>query len=395
MTPARGEGEHPPGRGEGARPPGPSTRAVHAGLPPESQGQAFLPGPTFAAPFHLAGDPDGSSHVYGRHGNPTWSAYERALGELEGGEAVLFGSGMAAASAVLLPILFPGDVLVMPSDAYMGLRGLVDSHIAPRGVEVRALATAGGVLERACLDGAALEGASLVWLETPTNPGLDVIDVAAVSDAAHARGALVAVDDTLATPLQQRPLELGADYSVTSDTKAMTGHADLVLGHVATRDPARAQTLREWRALSGAIPGPFEAWLAHRSLATLALRLASQQENALALASALSKRPEVSGVRYPGLRDDPAHRLAARQMEGFGTVLTFTLPDRATAERFLAELRIVAEATSFGGVHSTAERRGRWGGDDVPEGLIRFSAGCEGPDDLLADVLGALEGASG
>ncbi|MEJ7718391.1 MAG: cystathionine gamma-lyase [Thermoleophilaceae bacterium] len=374
---------------------GPSTRAVHAGLPPGTEGEPFLPGPTFAAPFHLAGDPNRSPHVYGRYGNPTWTAYERALGELEGGEAVLFGSGMAAASAVLLTTVAPGDVLVVPSDAYMGLRGLVDSHLHPRGVEVRALPTAGGALERACLDGATLDGATLVWLESPTNPGLDVIDVAAVADAAHARGALVAVDDTLATPLLQRPLELGADYSVTSDTKAMTGHADLVLGHVAARDPARAQTLREWRTLAGAIAGPFEAWLAHRSLSTLALRLARQQENALALATALLGRPEVSDVRYPGLPDDPAHRLATRQMAGFGPVLTFALPDGARAERFLAELRIVAEATSFGGVHSTAERRGRWGGDEVPEGLIRFSAGCEDPEDLLADVLGALEAASG
>lgn len=230
-----------------------------------------------------------------------------------------------------------------------------------------------------------------MWLETPSNPGLDVCDIRRLADAAHAAGALVAVDNTLATPLGQRPLELGADFSVASGTKALTGHGDLVLGYVTARDPEPAASVRVWRKTVGAIPGPMEAWLAHRSLATLQLRVDRQAANALALATALREREEVTGVRHPGLPSDPAHRVASAQMRRFGSVVSFALPDKDHAERFLAALRLTGEATSFGSVLSTAERRARWGGDAVPAGFIRFSVGIEDAQDILSDVLRALD----
>jgi cystathionine gamma-lyase len=360
------------------------TRIVHAGLPEPEQGEPFLPGPVFAGPFHLRGDPAGAEFVYGRYGNPTWSRYEAALGELEEGEAVLFASGMAACSAVLLTLLRPGSALVLPSDCYMHVRGLARGHLRESGVEVTEIPTAGITLE------ALPERLDLLWLETPSNPGLDLCDIAALSAAAHERGALVAVDNTFSTPLGQRPLELGADLSVMSATKHLAGHSDLLLGYGAARDPELAKRLRGWRTETGAIAGPFEAWLAHRSLATLDLRLERGCANALALAELLAGREGVSGLRYPGLSVDPAHELATRQMSRFGSVLSFDLGSRERAERFLGAARLITESTSFGGVHSVAERRGRWGGDDVPEGFIRLSAGCEDGADLVEDVERAL-----
>jgi cystathionine gamma-lyase len=369
--------------------PGDGTRAVHAGLPGPHQGQPTLPGPVFAAHFHLEGDPEGVDYVYGRDGNPTWTLYERALGELEGGPAVVFASGMAAASAVLVPLLGPGDALVAPADGYPAVRSLAGEHLSRRGVEVRF------VTARERPPDAALAGAKLVWLETPSNPGLDTVDVAETARRAHAAGALVAVDNTLATPLGQLPLELGADFSVSSDSKHLSGHGDLILGHVAVAAAERADALVAWRTQTGAIPGPFETWLAHRSLATLELRLERQCATALALAERLLYRDDVADVRYPGLPGDRAHAVARRQMRRFGTVVCFTLESRERAERFLAACRLVTQATSFGGVRSSAERRARWGGDDVPEGFVRFSVGCETPEDLLADVERGLDLSAG
>lgn len=361
------------------------TRVIRAGQPPPEQGEAFLPGPVFAAPFHLTGDPAGAEDVYGRYDNPTWRAYEGALGELEGGEVVLFASGMAAASAVLLTALVPGGTLVLPSDCYMHVRGLAEGFLAERGVRVHETATAD-------LDPDAVPaGADLLWVESPSNPGLDVCDVAALAAARESRPRLVALDNTLATPLGQRGLQLGADVVVTSAAKHLSGHADLLLGYVATRDTALAATIRDWRTQTGAIAGPFEAWLAHRSLATLDLRLERGCANALALAELLAAREDVADVRYPGLASDPAHALAKRQMSRFGTLVNFDLGNRARAEAFLGAADLVTEATSFGGVGTTAERRGRWGGDAVPAGFVRLSAGCEDPEDLLADVKRALD----
>ena len=365
----------------------PGTRVVHAGLPSPAQGTPFLPGPTLAAPFHLIGPSDASPYGYGRDANPTWSGYEAALGELEGGEAVLFGSGLAAVAAVLLPMLAPGDVVVVPGDGYPAIRELALEQLRPRGVEVRVVATDAAAIA------AALPGATLVWIETPSNPGLAVLDVAPLAAAAHAEGALLAVDNTLATPLLQRPLELGADLSVASASKGLTGHSDLVLGVVVAADPALAAQTRAWRNLTGAIAGPFEAWLAHRSLATLDVRHERQCSNALALARALAARHDLHDVRYPGLPDDPGYPLAARIFGGkrFGSVLCFDLGTEARAQAFLAATRLIAEATSFGGVHSSAERRLRWGTDDVSPGFIRMSAGIEDAGDLVADVCAALD----
>ncbi|MFG2671485.1 cystathionine gamma-lyase [Streptomyces sp. NPDC048445] len=365
---------------------GDGTRAVRAGLPEPQQYEPTLPGPVFAAHFHLSGEPTGP-YTYGRDANPTWTHLERAIGELEApGESVettVFASGMAAVSAVLLSQARSGDVIVLPDDGYQALP-LVRAQLEAYGVEVRTAPTGGDAQL------AALEGARLLWIETPSNPGLDVCDVRRLVEAAHAGGTLVAVDNTLATPLGQRPLELGADFSVASDTKGMTGHGDILLGHVACLDPELAAGVRRWRKVAGAIPGPMEAWLAHRSLATLELRIERQCANALALAEALTEHPEVTGLRYPGLPTDPSHQKAARQMRRFGSVVSFVLADRETAERFLSALRLAEDATSFGGVRSTAERRARWGGDAVPEGFIRFSVGAENPADLLADVERAL-----
>ncbi len=368
---------------------GDGTRAVRAGLPEPEQFEPTLPGPVFAAHFHLSGEPVGP-YTYGRETNPTWTHLERAIGELEApGEDVgttVFASGMAAITAVLLSQVRSGDAVVLPDDGYQALP-LVREQLAAYGVEVRTAPTGGDAQL------ALLTGAKLLWIESPSNPGLDVCDIRRLVEAAHAAGALVAVDNTLATPIGQRPLELGADFSVASDTKGMTGHGDILLGHVTCRDPRLTADVRRWRKVVGAIPGPMEAWLAHRSLATLQLRIDRQCTTALALAEALAKRAEVTGLRYPGLPTDPSYALASGQMRRFGSVVSFELADRDTAERFLSALRLVDDATSFGGVRSTAERRGRWGGDAVAEGFIRFSVGAEDPEDLLADVEQALDAA--
>jgi cystathionine gamma-lyase len=296
---------------------------------------------------------------------------------------------MAAVAAVLGAILRPRDVVVLPADAYYTTRLLARGYFAEMGIEVRLAPTRDGA------QATVLDGAKLLWIETPTNPGLDVCDVAALADAAHRAGALVAVDNTTPTCLGQRPLALGADFSVASDTKALTGHSDLVLGHVAVRDRSLHERLKTWRTQIGAVPGPMEVWLAHRSLATLPLRLERQSANALAIAELMASRKEVQGVRYPGLPQDPAHATASRQMQWFGPVVSFVLPSRDQAERFLSTCELVTEATSFGGVHTSAERRARWAGDDIPEGFIRLSAGCEDPADLLADLTRALDGLRG
>ncbi|MEU1591895.1 cystathionine gamma-lyase [Streptomyces sp. NPDC005708] len=367
---------------------GDGTRAVRAGLPEPVKYEPTLPGPVFAAHFHLPGEPTGP-YTYGRDENPTWTRLERAIGELEapgedGVETLAFASGMAAISAVLFSQLRTGDTVVLPADGYQVLP-LVREQLTAYGIEVRTAPTGGD----AQLD--VLDGAKLLWVETPSNPGLDVCDVQRLVAAAHAQGTLVAVDNTLATPLGQRPLELGADFSVASGTKMLTGHGDLLLGYVVSRNAGLMASVRRWRKIVGAIPGPMEAWLAHRSLATLHLRADRQTANALAVAEALRARAEVTGLRYPGLPDDPSHKTAAQQMRRFGCVVSFSLPTRARADRFLDALRLVDDATSFGGVRSTAERRGRWGGDAVPEGFIRLSAGAEDPEDLVADVLRALD----
>jgi len=362
----------------------PGTQVVRAGLPDATQGEPILPGPVFAAVYHLRGDPATTPYGYGRFNNPTWAHYEQALSELEGGTALLYPSGMAAISGLVAAILKTGDTIVLPSDGYYTFRTFARDYLVPNGIEIRQVPT------RDMPDTDAVRGATLVLIETPSNPGMDVCDIEAVARAVHAAGGLLAVDNTTATPLGQQPLALGADFAVMSDTKAMTGHGDLLLGHVAARDNDHAARLRDHRTRSGAIPGPMEVWLAHRSLPTLELRLGRMSTNAHAIAEFLAAQPAVQRVRYPGLHDDPSHEIALRQMRYFGPVLSFVLHDRAAAERFLSASELITESTSFGGVHTTAERRGRWGGDAIEEGFIRLSAGCEDISDLLADIDRAL-----
>jgi cystathionine gamma-lyase len=333
-----------------------------------------------AAPFHLGAG--GAAFSYGAADNPTWRTLEAALAELDGAECVLFPSGMGAIATVVQTLTEPGDTVVLPSDGYYVARQLMTELLPDRAV--RYVPTAGKWTADA------IDGAALVLLETPSNPGMDVCDIAAIAALAHVSGALCAVDNTTATPLGQRPIALGADLALASDTKALSGHSDVVLGHVSCADPEVANRIRAARRLLGLSPGPFEAWLAHRGLGTLDLRLTRQAENAAALVAALRGDPVVTGLRWPGSPDDPAYELAARQMRRFGGVFSFTLPSRAAAEAFVANARLVTAATSFGGLHSSVDRRAQWG-DPVADGFVRFSCGTEDTADLLADVLASLD----
>jgi cystathionine gamma-lyase len=362
---------------------GDGTRCVHAGLPEPVPGQPFLPGPVFAAPYHLdpVTGPAAASDGYGRPDNPTRRGLEAAIGELEGGDCRAFATGQAAITAVLMSVLRPGDTVLLPSDGYYTVRSFAASTLEQLGVRVAYAPTAGPYPSFA--------GVRLVLLETPANPGLDVCDVSALSAAAHEAGALVAVDNTTATPLGQRPLDLGADITVASGTKALTGHSDMLLGYAATRSADLLGRITTWRSHTGAIPGAFDAWLAHRSLATLDLRLARQSANAAAVAQALAARSDVERVRWPGLPDDPSHEVAARQMRRIPGVVSFDLGSAERVGRFLTASKLVFAATSFGGLHTTADRRAQWG-DDTPPGFVRLSCGIEDPADLLADLNASL-----
>lgn len=353
---------------------GDGTRVVHAGrdLAP---GDPIAPQPVVASAFHLGG-----TDYYGRAGNPAWRALEAGIGELDGGECVLFASGMAAIATALRVLTAPGDTVVVPSDGYYLARRY--AHEAP-GLIVRERPTAG------TWRSADVAGARLVLLETPSNPGLDVCDIAAIAELAHASGALLAVDNTTATPLGQQPLALGADVVIASDTKALAGHSDVVLGHVSTADDALAERLRDARTAGGAVPGPFEAWLAHRGLGTLDLRLARHAANAAAVHDALRTHPSVTGLRWPGAADDPANAIARKQMRRFNGVITFELASADAVAAMIERSKLIAPATSFGGLHTTADRRAQWG-DPVPAGLVRLSCGVEDPADLVADLLAAL-----
>jgi cystathionine gamma-lyase len=377
-----------------------STKIVRSTLTRAVAGEPLHPSPVFAAPYHTPGDPNDAPYSYARSHNPTWTALERAIGQMEAGtfavghpeagtsyraNALVFASGMAACASVFGAVLRPGDVAVLPANAYFAARALMQDYFAKMGVVVRLAPTANDA------QGEHLEGARLLWIETPSNPTMEICEIAALCERAHRAGVLVAVDNTTATPLGQRPLALGADFSVASDTKSMTGHSDILLGHVATRDRELLQKIEEWRTLVGGVLGPMEAWLALRSIATLPLRLERSCANALRIAEFLTTRPEVSVVLYPGLPTHPGHAIAARQMRYFGAVLSFELADKAAAEKFFAQAKLVTEATSFGGTCTCAERRARWGGDTVPDGFIRLSAGIEDGADLIEDIAQALD----
>jgi cystathionine gamma-lyase len=362
---------------------GDSTRSVHAGRPPLQPGQPFLPGPALASTYPLDPDtgPVAGTDSYGRPDSSTRRLLEDAIGELEGGECLVFATGMAAISAALLSLLGPGQHVVLPADGYFATRAWANQALTARGITVTLAPTAGPY--------PSFDGVRLVLLETPANPGLDVCDITELAATAHSAGALLAVDNTTSTPLGQNPLALGADLVVASGTKALTGHSDMLLGYVATRSASTVETLRAWRNATGGIPGNFDAWLAHRSLATLDLRLARQTENAAAVAAMLAGHPAVRSVRWPGLPEDPSYVVAARQMRRIPGVVTFTLDSADAVARFLKASKLVVAATSFGGLHTTADRRAQWG-DDTPPGLVRLSCGIEDPADLVADITSAL-----
>jgi len=372
-----------------------ATKIIRSTLTRTIAGEPLHSGPVFAAPYHTPGDPSETPYTYARSHNPTWTSLEKAIGQMESGQllsgesyrasALVFASGMAACAAVFGAVLRPGDVVVLPSNAYYTARVLLQEYFAQMGIVLRMAPTAGNAQAEL------LEGARLLWLESPSNPGMEVCDIALLSEAAHRAGALVAVDNTTPTPLGQLPLALGADFSVASDTKSMTGHSDLLLGHVAVRDLELRAKIDQWRTLTGGVLGPMEAWLALRSIATLPLRLERSCANAQRIAEFLSTRNEVVSVLYPGLPTHPGHETATKQMRYFGAVLSFILRDKTAAETFLAASKLLTEATSFGGITTTAERRARWGGDAIADGFIRMSAGCEDVVDLIEDIAQALD----
>jgi cystathionine gamma-lyase len=372
-----------------------ATKIIRSTLSHAVPGEPLSTGPVFAAPYHTPGDPSDSPYTYARSHNPTWTALEKAIGQMESGQvasgasytatALVFASGMAACAAVFGAVLRPGDVVVLPSNAYYTARILLQEHFAPMGITLRMSPTAGNAQAKL------LKGARLLWIESPSNPGMEICDIALLSEAAHRTGTLVAVDNTTPTPLGQLPLALGADFSVASDSKAMTGHSDLLIGHVAMRDPKLHAKIDQWRTLTGAALGPMEAWLALRSIATLPLRLERACENAQRIAEFLTTRKEITSVLYPGLPSHPGHEVAKKQMRYFGPVLSFVLRDKVAAETFLSKSTLLTDATSFGGVTTTAERRAKWGGDAVPDGFIRMSAGCEAIEDLIEDMAQALD----
>jgi len=359
------------------------TRAVHAGLPAKpGVGDPFLPGPVFAAPFHLDPVSGPGANDYARTAHPTRRALESAIGELEGGPTLAFASGQAAITALLLSVLRAGDTVALPADGYFTVRAFAEGTLRELGVTTILVPTSGPYPD--------FSGVRLVLLETPANPGLDVCDIPVVAAAAHAAGALVAVDNTAATPLGQNPLALGADVVVASGTKALTGHSDILLGYVSSGDDALLGKVETWRRQTGAVPGAFDCWLAHRSIATLDLRLARQTENAAAVAALLAGRGDVTGVRWPGLESDPSFAVARAQMRRIPGIVSFDLGSAARVARFLTAASLVFAATSFGGVHTTADRRAQFGDDTAP-GFVRLSCGIEDTDDLIADLTAALD----
>jgi cystathionine gamma-lyase len=340
----------------------------------------IVPPITSSATFHTP-DLANLTHVYGRSGMPTWEAVEEQLALLEQADTVSFPSGMAAINAALVAALGAGKTLMLPTDGYYVSR-LLGAHLATYGVKILEVPT----LQMADAD---FTGVHAVLIETPSNPGLDVLDIAALSARAHTAGTLVIADNTTMTPYLQRPLDLGADVVVAADTKAPAGHSDVLFGHVASRDAGFMARVRENRRLTGAVAGAFEAWLLHRGLETLDVRLSRMCETAGLIAPRLAGHPSVKNLRYPGLAADPSHVIAKRQMTGFGFLIGFELADADTAERFLTNCPLIAQATSFGSTHTSGERRIRWG-DKVAPGFIRLSVGCEPAETLWQAIEMAL-----
>ena len=361
----------------------PATLAVVAGRPAPVQGAPVNPPVVLSSTYVSQGPPVPGERLYTRMGTETWEPFEEAVAALEGGRhgATVFGSGMAAVAAVLALVPLGGAVVV-PRHAYQATLGLLDQLAVERGLDVTR----------------ALDDADLLWVETPTNPMLEVADLPALVEAAHARHVLVAVDSTFATPLVQRPFEHGADIVVHSATKYLAGHSDVVLGIALAASEHLTDHLRAYRTSHGAIAGPFEVWLALRGLRTLALRVERAQANAAVLAARLAEHPDVVEVRHPSLPQDPGHDRAARLMDGFGAILGVRPRGGAdAADAVVAHVALWTPATSLGGVESTLERRRRFGTESVtvPEDLLRLSVGVEDIEDLWADLDRALRAAQG
>ncbi|WP_170400122.1 cystathionine gamma-lyase [Ruegeria arenilitoris] len=328
---------------------------------------------TQSSMYHLPGVTDGLP-TYGRVDNPTWEHLEHVLAHLEGAPCLTFPSGMGAISAALFATLKAGSHLLIPSDGYYVTRVLADQFLSGLGVTVTERPTA-------TFTEGGFDGFDVVFVESPSNPGLDMLDLPAIATAVRVAGGITIADNTTLTPLGQRPLDMGIDVVVASDTKAMGGHSDLLMGHVASLNAQIMERVVEWRRVSGAIPGPHEAWLLHRGLETLDVRFDRMCSSAQVLAERLAVHSMVRQIRYPGLPSDPSHALATAQTSRFGFLLSITLETEAKAEAFINACPMLRPATSFGGVHSSAERRARWG-DDVDPAFIRLSVGCEPVEEL-------------
>jgi cystathionine gamma-synthase len=376
----------------------PQTRLVHLGRPARSAGGPLNPPVELSTTLHAATDEHGDAPAdvvsYARSDVPTWQALEDVLGDLEGGTARVFGSGIAAVGAAVQVVLderagsVTPPVVVAPVHGYSGTLGLLEHLRATGRVQLVRVdpADTGAVL-------AAVAGADLLWAESPVNPTMEITDLAAVCAAARRAGARSVVDSTYATPLLQNPLALGADVVVHSLTKSIAGHSDVLMGATVTADEQLAVALHEHRTRTGAVPGPFEAWLALRGLRTLDVRLQRAQENAQVLAERLGDHPAVRRVRYPGLPTDPGYEVARQQMRGPGTLLAVDLAGAREAETVAAATTVWTHATSLGGVESLLERRRRHSGEasTVPAGLVRLSVGIEHVEDLWADLAQALD----
>jgi cystathionine gamma-synthase len=361
------------------------SRLIHAGTD-RTPGLPATP-PLAPTSVYVSAGPPRPGRAYGRDGNPGWEALEQALGGLEDAEAVAFASGQAASMALMLALAPGRDRIVLPNDGYYGVRVLAD-RLRPHG----AVPVPVDLQDLAAVECELTAAPSVLWAETPTNPLLRVADLARLGELAAAADAPMVVDNTVATGLLQRPLEAGAMASLYSLTKSVSGHSDVILGAVVSRDAELLAALRAWRSSGGGIPGPFEAWLALRGLKTLPLRIARQSHTALAIARHLTGHPRVAGVHYPGI-DTSTSEVARRQMpDGFGPLLSFeVLPGNAeAADTVVASSRLILPATSFGGVESTWERRARWPGETASAALIRMSVGVEPVADLITDLDHAL-----
>ena len=351
--------------------------------PKNIEGTPLKEGPVLSSTFHFSDIPSDSPFTYGRLGNPTWTALEKKLGNAEGAQSLVFPSGMAAIASILTSFTKTDDQIVLPKDGYHITRLYAENFLIKYGVNLKFIPTK----DIAEVD---LEGVRLILLETPSNPNLDVCDIKKITDKASKTGTLVGVDNTAMTYLGQTPLDLGADFSIYSDTKTINGHSDVLFGHVTSRNEALMTEVRKWREYSGNIPGPMETWLVDRGMQTLELRLERQVGNAMGIARFLEDHPRVKSVRYPGLERDPSHTLAKTQMKNFGFLITFDLETKERANTFLEQSHLLTNTTSFGGIHSMAERRARWGADDISEGVIRLSVGCEKGEALIEDIREAL-----